>query len=226
MRITHPTLLERWKEHEQPAFYGGEVSSFSFDVACNWKLAVENYCESYHLPWIHPSLNSYSRLEDHYHIEEPGKFAGQGTHVYRQIKGENGEIFPDFEGLSEFWEEGAEYIALFPNVLLATQRDHTYAMILLPKGPHRTIERTIIYYSFDPEDRPELSELVRKNSVQWRGVLEEDIFVVEGMQKGRHGILFDGGKFAPKMDGPTHIFHRWAAQTIKNHRQRLAARDA
>ena len=38
-------------------------------MATNWKLAVENYCESYHLPWVHPGLNSYSRLEDHYHID-------------------------------------------------------------------------------------------------------------------------------------------------------------
>jgi len=65
-------LMSRWAAHDQPLYAGGGASSFSFDVATNWKLAVENYCESYHLPWIHPELNSYSRLEDHYHIEEPG----------------------------------------------------------------------------------------------------------------------------------------------------------
>lgn len=219
------TLIERWSEHNRPLFHGGAVSTFEFDVACNWKLAVENYCESYHLPWIHPSLNTYSRLEDHYHIEEPGKFAGQGTYVYRQLVGEEGEVFPDFAGLSEFWDKGAEYIALFPNVLLAAQRDHAYAMILLPQGPHRTIERTIIFYSFDPKERLEFSDLLKQNSDQWRGVLEEDIFVVEGMQKGRHGIMFDGGKFAPKMDGPTHLFHNWAAQSIKKYRNQSNNRD-
>lgn len=214
------TLLKRWQEHEQSVFYGGEVSTFTFDVGCNWKLAVENYCESYHLPWIHPSLNTYSRLEDHYHIEELGQFSGQGTLVYQQIKGDQGEVFPDFSNLSEFWDEGAEYIALFPNVLLASQRDHTYAMILLPQGPERTIERTVIYYSFNPKERPDLKDLIKKNSDQWRRVLEEDIFVVEGMQKGRHGVKFDGGKFAPKMDGPTHMFHHWAAEQIQKYRLR------
>ncbi len=212
------TLLERWCEHEHPVHHGGEASSFTFDVACNWKLAIENYCESYHLPWIHPGLNSYSRLEDHYHIEAPGKFAGQGTRVYRQIEGENGERFPDFPGLSEFWDEGAEYVALFPNVMLAAQRDHCYAIILLPQGKDRTIERNEIYYSFDPQTRPDLKSLIDRNAVQWRGVLEEDLFVVEGMQKGRKGVFFDGGKFSPAMDGPTHVFHRWAAGRMQDHR--------
>lgn len=217
------TLLERWKEHDHPVYHGGPGSGFNFDVACNWKLAVENYCESYHLPWIHPGLNSYSRLEDHYHIEEPGHFSGQGTKVYRQIEGEGGEKFPDFEGLSDFWNTGAEYIALYPNVLFAAQRDHGFAIILLPQGPGRTIERNEVYYPFDPKEKPELAALVAKNAVQWKSVLEEDLFVVEGMQKGRAGIYFDGGKFAPVMDSPTFVFHDWVARRIQAARSRAGA---
>ena len=34
------------------------------------KLAVENFCESYHLPWVHPELNIISKLEDHYNIQK------------------------------------------------------------------------------------------------------------------------------------------------------------
>ena len=44
---------------------GVEQSQLTLELRANWKLAVENYCEAYHLPWVHPSLNSYSRLEDH-----------------------------------------------------------------------------------------------------------------------------------------------------------------
>lgn len=208
-------LMKRWQEHEQPTFHGGEVSSFSFDVACNWKLAVENYCESYHLPWVHPGLNSYSRLEDHYHIEEQDHFSGQGTMVYRQIEGENGERFPDYANLGSFWAKGAEYVSLFPNVLLAAQRDHSYVILLLPKGHERTVERVEIYYSFDWRERPELADLIARNAHQWHGVLYEDVFVVEGMQRGRHGIHFDGGKFSPVMDSPTHLFHKWVADRLQ-----------
>ncbi len=57
-------------------------SMLSLTAQCNWKLAVENYCEAYHLPWVHPELNSYSRLEDHYCFLG-ADFAGQGSLAYR-----------------------------------------------------------------------------------------------------------------------------------------------
>ncbi|HCD19946.1 MAG TPA: (2Fe-2S)-binding protein, partial [Alphaproteobacteria bacterium] len=76
-------LIDRWQEFEKPLVHTGADSSISFTLDCNWKLAVENYCEAYHLPFVHPALNSYSRLEDHYNILDTDGFAGQGTTVYQ-----------------------------------------------------------------------------------------------------------------------------------------------
>ncbi len=211
--------IARWGEFEgQPLYHAGDDSGFTFDVACNWKLAVENYCESYHLPWIHPGLNSYSRLEDHYHIEEPGKFSGQGTLVYRPMITEDGRRFPDFEGLSDKWDAGAEYIALYPNVLFAVHRDHAYAMVLEPKAKDQTVEHTELYYASEEAIGPDWADMRKTNTQMWYDVLEEDLFVVEGMQKGRLGVHFDGGRFSPAMDGPTHMFHHWVAGCVEGRR--------
>ena len=152
--VANASLLERWKEFDKPLYHGGADSKFTLEVNCNWKLAVENYCESYHLPWVHPGLNSYSRLEDHYHIEEKGFYSGQGTMVYRQLKGEAGEIFPDYDGLSNKWDTAAEYITAFPNVLLGVHRDHTFAIILQPLGPEKTLEHVhlCLLYTSDAAD--------------------------------------------------------------------------
>ena len=203
----HADLIKRWAEFDKPLFHGGPDSTFTLKCRTNWKLAIENYCESYHLPWVHPALNTYSRLEDHYHIMEPGKFCGQGTEVYRQIKGEDGEVFPDFEGLSQKWDEAGEYVTVTPNVMLGVQRDHVFAIILEPKGPCMTHEHIHLFYA-----RPDTSDALRaKNAAQWRVVFEEDIGVVEGMQAARGAPGFDGGRFSPAMDGPTHQFHQWVA---------------
>ncbi|RJE84971.1 aromatic ring-hydroxylating oxygenase subunit alpha [Paracoccus onubensis] len=214
----HGDLMERWKEFDQPVHHGGEWSSLRLEVKSNWKLAVENYCESYHLPWVHPGLNSYSRLEDHYNIQEPGKYSGQGTLVYRQLRDENDMMLPDFAGLSEKWDTGAEYIAVYPNVLLGVQRDHAFAIVLEPVDCEHTIEHIELYYSKPTETTHELDSLRGSNAQLWKTVFEEDIFVVEGMQKGRHGELFDGGRFSPVMDGPTHNFHHWVAMQIERGR--------
>lgn len=212
--VVHGDLLKRWAEFDVPVYHGGKDSIIRFDLKTNWKLIVENYCESYHLPWVHPGLNSYSRLEDHYHIEEPGKFSGQGTFVYRQINDDDGSVFPDFPNLSEKWDTAGEYLTFLPNVMVGVQRDHIFAIILDPLDVDRTTETAHLYYA-SPDVSPSLRA---KNAEQWRVVFEEDIMAVEGMQRGRHSTDFDGGRFSPVMDGPTHLFHDWVASKIEARR--------
>ncbi|MGI9407643.1 MAG: aromatic ring-hydroxylating oxygenase subunit alpha [Hyphomicrobiaceae bacterium] len=205
-------LLERWKEFAgQPVFHGGADSSFKLEVNTNWKLAIENYCESYHLPWIHPGLNSYSRLEDHYHIVEPGAFSGQGSVVYNPKPDDSGRAFTNFDGLPEKWDEGAEYIALYPNVLIGIHRDHFFSILIEPVSHDKTVEHIEIYYTSPEMLEESWADLRQKNSAQWKEIFIEDIFVVEGMQRGRAAPDFDGGKFSPVMDEPTHTFHHWVA---------------
>jgi len=212
--VQNASLIERWKDFDRPLYHGGAESEFRLNVRTNWKLAVENYCESYHLPWVHPGLNSYSRLEDHYNIEEYGKYSGQGSLLYRRIEGDGGITFPDFAGLPRKWKEGAEYVALYPNVLLGVQCDHSYAILLEPVSIDRTVEHVHIYYASSETD----DALRRRNAARWKEVFIEDIGVVEGMQKGRHAPDFDGGRFSPAMDGPTHCFHDWVAGQMEAHR--------
>jgi len=209
----HAALIARWSNFDQPMYHGGSDSTFTLSVNTNWKLAVENYCESYHLPWVHPGLNSYSRLEDHYNINEKGRYSGQGTMVYRQLTGDNGAVFPDFPKLDAKWTEGGEYITVYPNVLLGVQRDHAFVIVLEPVTHTQTREHIHLYYASPNTD----TALREKNAAQWKVVFEEDIFVVEGMQKGRNAPGFDGGRFSPAMDGPTHCFHDWVASQVAIH---------
>ncbi len=207
-------VIDRWSDFEQPMYHGGADSHFVLSVNTNWKLAIENYCESYHLPWVHPGLNSYSRLEDHYNIEIEGVTSGQGTLVYRQLKDDAGKSFADFEALDSKWDAGAEYLSIYPNVLLGVHRDHAFAIILRPDGPEKTQEHVHLYYATETTD----DGLRQRNAALWKEVFEEDIFVVEGMQRGRKAPGFDGGQFSPAMDGPTHCFHKWAAAGLAKHR--------
>ncbi len=208
------SLFDRWREFDQPMYFGGADSTFELVINANWKLAIENTCESYHLPAVHPGLNSYSRLEDHYHIENPGVFAGQGTVVYNPTLDDDGRQFADFKHLSGKWDKGAEYIALFPNIQFGVCRDHVFSMILIPTSEGATRERIALYYADAAMTDDEYAGLREKNATQWRGVFLEDIGVIEGMFRGRNAPGFDGGHFSPVMDNPTYAFHRYIAEKM------------
>lgn len=208
-------LAQRWADFDGAEIHhGGSDSSFSLTLETNWKLAVENYCESYHLPWVHPGLNVYSRIEDHYHIQDQKVISGQGTRVYQQIKGDAGQTFPSLPDLPAKWHRGAEYVALYPNVLSGVHKDHMYHILLTPVGPTRTIERVEIYYFDARVTTDEFADLRQRNAALWRGVFVEDVDVVQRMQRGRASPGFDGGTFSPVMDPPTHDFHKWVAERL------------
>ncbi len=208
-------LAARWSDFDPARLrHGGPDSSFSIEVGCNWKLAVENYCEAYHLPWVHPALNQYSRLEDHYAIALEDHMAGQGSTAYRPSLSSDGRQFPAHPGLPEKWHGAAEYLALFPNVLFGVHSDHFYTVVLEPLGPARTREHFEIYYFDEAVLGDSYAEMRATNARQWRTVFEEDRGVVEGMQAGRASPAFAGGVFSPVMDGPTHCFHQWMAARL------------
>ena len=63
-------LEERWskfinKDDQKLIVKSNDYGYFSLEVKTNWKFAIENYCESYHLPTIHPELNKISNINDH-----------------------------------------------------------------------------------------------------------------------------------------------------------------
>ncbi|MFZ1815294.1 MAG: aromatic ring-hydroxylating dioxygenase subunit alpha [Rhizobiaceae bacterium] len=213
-------MLERWKDYDKPIWHSGEDSSFRLDVATNWKLAVENYCESYHLPFIHPGLNSYSRLEDHENILGDGPYSGQLTRVYSAQLDSEGRKFSEFANMPARWNSNAEYLSLYPNVLLGVHKDHTFAILLEPVGNDRTIEHVEIYYAQEEMLNDDWGEMRHRNTALWKTVFAEDVGVVESMQKGRNASNFDGGHFSPVMDESTHHFHRWVAGRF------LAAKDS
>jgi len=212
-------LTERWQQflgNDGMSLLSTPISdgAMSIEVNCNWKLAVENYCEAYHLPWVHPSLNSYSRLEDHYNIMFDGNFAGQGSYAYNLADVE-GTSLPTFAAWPAERMRNAEYVAFFPNVLLGIQADHAFAMVLEPLAPNKTVEHLRLFFVGEDAARKDIYAASRHAILSaWRVVFSEDIGAVEGMQAGRQSPGYQGGVFSPEMDVPTHYFHQWAARKI------------
>ncbi len=213
-------LEERWskfinKDDQKLIVKSNDYGYFSLEAKTNWKFAIENYCESYHLPTIHPELNKISNINDHYHIQGlPNRFAGQGSKKYDQIVKGN-KIFDTFPNWEKSMLKNSEYVALFPNVMIGLHVDHFYVFWLEPLAMNKTKEHMQMYYVGEESANGEqLKEMRKQNLKFWKDVMLEDINSVEGMQEGRNSPVYNGGNFSPIMDQPTHQFHKWVAQNL------------
>ena len=205
-RIDALAPLSQFDQLKPAANFG----TFTIEFAGNWKLCVENNLESYHLPWVHPDLNSVSRLEDHYHFYGGDLFAGQGSKEYDHTK-----VNPVPIPMLKNWpEKVAEYPTLYPNVFLGLQCDHFWTRIVEPVTCDRSLDHLQIYYLGDASDDAGLEQARKVRLDTWIKVFKEDIGVVEGMQRGRQSPAFDGGVFTKIMDEPSHHFAKWVANSL------------
>ncbi len=208
-------LMQRWSkwitpeslQELKPAATCGKLELL---VKCNWKLAIENFLEAYHLPWVHPGLNTYSPLSEHYDIDPGDNFAGQGSNSYTSPAG--------FDGSISTWpteqKRFAEYPVLYPNSLLGLQADHFFTMTILPLNETESLERVQLMFLGEVATSDKYESHRQSVLDAWREVFSEDIFAVEGMQKGRRSPAYEGGVFSPVMDQQTHHFHQWVARRI------------
>ena len=199
---TGPNLLRLPKQH----------SRIHLDLNANWKLAVENYLEAYHLPSVHPALNRVSPLQDH-DIHVSDTFAGQISHCYNLGSGNDGH-FPVFPEWSTDKFKEAEYPVLFPNTMLGIQPDHLFVMVVIPESFDRTREETRLYYVGDESLEPRFDNLRQEQHQFWSDVFAEDIGVVTSMQAGRISTGFDGGVLTPLMETATARFHQWVGERV------------
>ena len=206
-------LVARWPHIDLTRFTPGDTDAqWSIEIAANWKLAVENYLEGYHLPTIHPGLQAVSKLADHYQFIEDGlDFAGQGTRAYQPFEA-NGVRLPVLPEISQDRLLEGEYPALYPNLLVGVHADQAFVILIEPVAPNLSREHVRIFFVGEDAAYGERCAPVRERArAFWTNVFAEDIGPVEAMQAGRASPGFDGGALTPAMDASTRHFHGWAA---------------
>ena len=167
------------------------------EVQANWKLIVENFVESYHLPWVHKGLNSVNPMEEHYQILGGHRYLGQGATGYEGAKIAEAKL-PLVSGLSDY--SRYETLFLFPNLILGPLPDMAFSIVILPEAVERTRERVEFFFVGQEALSAELAAARRTGAIFVCEVNTEDIQIVESAQRGRHSPAFVGGQFAPAQE--------------------------
>jgi len=190
----------------------------SFDMACNWKLFVENAKESYHIGTVHrATINKYASAKSAgYWVEEPtGEYVitfAQHEGSMALLKGAQG--FPRIESLEGRREGGGTYAPLvYPSTYLGCTIDCVWYLELHPLGPDRT---HMIHGALFPKSRlarDDFEELAKNYYQRWDITLEEDIIASERQQKGIDSPFCPAGRFSHR-EPLVHEIDKWVLDRV------------
>jgi Rieske 2Fe-2S family protein len=185
--------LERWN-------IGGlaSVRSIQYELACNWKLIVQNYSECYHCPVLHPQLDKLSPWDSGSNDLIDGALIGgpmalrpavetmslDGTGARAPLGGVDGEDL-----------RRVYYYAIFPGMLLSLHPDYVMVHRIEPLGVDRSrvtcewlFDRTVAAAeSFDPSHAIEFWDLTNR----------QDWHICELSQRGVASRAYRPGPYSP-----------------------------
>ena len=199
-------IVERTGAYDMSLLHlGGEAPAVA---DANWKVVVENFVESYHLPWIHPQMNRHNPMEDHYQILGGDNYLGQGL-LGLHFDDAAANRLPRFPNLRPEQMTSGENNYLYPNLMFGVLLEFFYAVILLPISPGRTLERAVMLVNgAEAATDPALADIRRQVVDRITSVNSEDMDIAHSVQRGRSSLAFDGGRFSPMQERTSQQFQQ------------------
>ena len=151
---------------------------------------------------------------DHFGFEVGDPHVGQGSLLYKTgvIDKRSLPTFPNLETLGK--QTVAEYITVFPNLMLGIHPDYFLVFLVNPLSPDTSAERMVFYFVGDDAMTPENQTLRHLPIDLWQVTNDEDITMIERMQVGRKSSGFDGGCFSPELEQTVYRFQQAIAKAV------------
>lgn len=177
----------------------------SYELACNWKVYVDNFLEGYHLPFVHPGLSKVldyrvydTELHDWYSLQ------------HSPLRNNDG-IYGDGH---------AFYYFIYPNIMLNITPGRLQTNRIVPLGHDRCVVEFDYYYTLDPEVQARVaSEQAFSDEIQ-----AEDIAICEHVQRGLASGSYQAGRLNPKREGGVWHFQNLLREAYRRSAMAIHAR--
>lgn len=177
----------------------------SYDIACNWKVYVDNFLEGYHLPRVHPQLDAL--LDYRTYRTEPAVWSVLQTS-------------PLDRGNRIYGEGAALYYWLYPNTMLNILPGRLQTNRVLPLGPGRCRVEFDYFYAAGEDD-------VRAGDAGFSDLVQqEDIAICEAVQSGLASGSYVAGRLNPTREQGVRHFHELLRAAYRDAHARATAHAA
>ncbi len=176
----------------------GRHQHVAYEIACNWKVYVDNFLEGYHLPHVHPTLN---RLLDYrsYLIE-----LSQWHSLQWSPLESNNTVYGNGDAL---------YYWLWPNTMLNILPGRLQTNRVVPLGVDRCRVEFDYYY---PETGTTTGVADHEADAAFsEQVQAEDIMICEVVQRGLASGSYEAGRLNPLREKAVHHFHELLRQSYR-----------
>jgi len=197
-----PKILEEIETIISPIKFDNYLFHFrkSYKIKCNWKVYMDNYLEGFHIPLVHPKLNSVIDYKS-YSTKIFDNFSLQWCHI-------NAESSPykKTDNASK-----AYYFTLFPNILFNIAPGRLQTNIIEPINA----SSCNVYFDYYFENEEDL-ESIQEDIFFSEEIQNEDIDICERIQTGLESDGFDQGVFSKKYETGVSHFQSYIEKKINN----------
>ena len=175
------------RQHDFAAFtYGRRLVR---TLECNWKTYVDNYLEGYHVPLLHPLLNSAVDMKT-YSVEVPDDT--YCIHRAGQVQGS---------------ASAGVWVFRYPNLAINVYADGMNVERIVPLSS----TRTAVVYDYFAHD---VSEAKIQSMVEMSNVtLDEDQAIAELVQRNLDAGIYEAGPLSPRHENALAWFQGRIRQT-------------
>ncbi|MGH8427156.1 MAG: aromatic ring-hydroxylating oxygenase subunit alpha [Gammaproteobacteria bacterium] len=161
----------------------------NYDLACNWKVYVDNYLEGYHLPHVHPGLN---RLLD---------YRRYATHLADWY---SDQTSPLDSAPGPYGEGEAHYFFVWPNLMLNVLPDRVQTNLVMPVSVCEC--RVLFDYYYVERESESARTMIEGDFAFSDQVQREDVMICERVQRGLESGAYRAGRLSPKREAGVHHF--------------------
>jgi choline monooxygenase len=178
--------------------------SRSYDIACNWKVFVDNYLDGgYHVPHLHKGLSSVLDYKE-YTIENEDRYCLQSSPM----------VASDEDKATGATRKGdrARYFWQYPNLMINCYEGYMDTNLVLPLD----VDHCRVIFDFYFADVSEAARAYNEESVAVGArVQEEDLGICEAVQRGLKSRAYGAGRLSVRREAGEHLFHRLLAADLK-----------